>query len=918
MTSDAALRADLRSLAQSGAWREAEQRVAAAIGASARGSAGAVAEFARIAAREGSPEGRGRAARLRGSWLAASRRYEESLDAYRDAAARLDGAARVGAWIGLAGSLLRCGRWRDAARWCRRARQSARRRGDPLLAAGADLNEGVALHEGGRPAAAIPLYRRAREAFASAGHGRLHARATEDLANALALIDRWDEALPLLDDAAREFDSLGLAHDAGKCRYNRGVLLVASDRLGEAEAALSDAEEALRRTGDAVTASLAKVDRGDALLRARLVPEALHVLETARRGLERARPRRSAPPGERARATLLLARAQVARGDTVTARRTLARPLPQETPALRAERTELLGLAFRAEGDSAAARRLLERAAALHGRERPAAAARARLAAAWCALDEGDLPRARRLAQVTERSATRLPHAGLVHGAAALLFLVEHRAGRRAVASRALARALSALERSRETLGSDALRSAALRGSEPWFAAAVRHVLQGRGGETRALALVERWRARALVDLLGASARVGGDEQRIAALRARLAALEERLGGGAAAPFLRGASSRAAPALARLLSVAERRLAEAWAREPAVAVAPALDLERFVREVPRGTVVLSLFADEQGGVAFAIERGRVTAVHGLADERTLAAMVEELSFRLGKFTLGAEFADRHRNRIAAETARILDQLAAATLAPAAEVLRRARRLVIVPHGAWHRVPFAALSFDGAPLVASVPIVMAPAIAGLTARVARASGAPLVLALADERAPTIVEEGRAVAASLPGAELLEGDAARCGALADGRAPSCLHVAAHGRFRSDAPAMSGVRLADGWLRAADFRRLRLDGALVVLSGCETGVSSVDAGGEVHGLVRGVLASGAAELLVSLWRVDDAGTARFMSRFHAMRSAGAGTEAALAQTQRELASAGVHPWHWAGFTLWTRRLRGDCATS
>jgi CHAT domain-containing protein len=119
------------------------------------------------------------------------------------------------------------------------------------------------------------------------------------------------------------------------------------------------------------------------------------------------------------------------------------------------------------------------------------------------------------------------------------------------------------------------------------------------------------------------------------------------------------------------------------------------------------------------------------------------------------------------------------------------------------------------------------------------------------------------------------------------------------------------MSGVRLADGWLRAVDFHSLDLRGSLVVLSGCETGVAHVGAGGEVEGLVRGVLSSGAADLVVSLWRVDDAATATLMARFHEELAGGARADAALASAQREALGAGLSPWFWSGFGLWTRRL-------
>jgi CHAT domain-containing protein len=231
---------------------------------------------------------------------------------------------------------------------------------------------------------------------------------------------------------------------------------------------------------------------------------------------------------------------------------------------------------------------------------------------------------------------------------------------------------------------------------------------------------------------------------------------------------------------------------------------------------------------------------------------------------------------------------------------------------VAPHGAWHQVPFAALPFGGARLVDAFSVAMTPSLAALSPRVGTATGRPIVLAVADARTPTIVDEGRAVAATAADAVLLEGDAATSGALRVDAPPRFVHVASHGRFRADVPSMSGVALADGWLRAVDFHGLRLDGSLVVLSGCETGASRVDPGGEVQGLVRGVMSSGAAELVVSLWRVEDASATRLMSRFHELRATGPETGRALATAQREAAASGLDPWHWAGFTLWTRRVR------
>ena len=49
---------------------------------------------------------------------------------------------------------------------------------------------------------------------------------------------------------------------------------------------------------------------------------------------------------------------------------------------------------------------------------------------------------------------------------------------------------------------------------------------------------------------------------------------------------------------------------------------------------------------------------------------------------------------------------------------------------------------------------------------------------------------------------------------------------IHIASHARFVRSDPLASGLRLADGWLTARDILNLRIGGATVVLSGCDTG--------------------------------------------------------------------------------------------
>lgn len=893
------------------AWRAAETSLLAEVFADPRRSSRRVAGLVRLARRCGEPEAIGRAARLHASALSLTGRHAASLAAYRVAERHLTGAARDGALIGRAVSLTRLGRWKDAVRVCRAARRTAEKRGDPLLAAAARMNEAVAHHEGGDAERALPLYREARAAFSSLGHPRHAGRAADAMANALVRLDRFEDALELYEAGAADLATAGLAREAAISRANRGELLAATDRLGEADAELEAAERALRACGDTTNAALARLSRGDALLRARLVPEARRLITTARRALGTA-----APPAERARAALLAARAEIAAGEPAAARRILARPLALRSAALDAERDDVLGRAAAALGDAAGARRLLVRAAAGFARPRPVAHAGSLAAAAWCAAESGDVAGGRRLATSAERAAASCCVPSVRFSAAAARFAVELRAGDAARATTALARAFDALESLRAGLGPDAMRAALLRGSGAWFARAVRHVLDQEGAGP-ALALVERWRARALVDLVAAADRTIAPDAAVAGLRARLAALERRAAGETLPGFLRGTAvadaPRSSPAFARRaardVAVAERALQAATDRLAPAPVVPQRDARTVAASLPPGTLVVSLFADDEGGLAFCADRDGVRVVAGLASAPEIASLAEELHFRIGKFALGADYAARHGARLAAETGSILAALADRTLAPIADAVRRAERLVVVPHGPWHRVPIAALPFDGAPLLAGRTVTAVPALAALDATVPRASGVPVVLAVPDARAPHIADEGRRVALAHPGSRLLVGDAATAAALDTDPPPSVVHVAAHGRFRADEPALSGVRLGDGWLRACEMPRLRLRGSTVVLSGCETGVSRVEAGDEVLGVVRGALAAGARDLVVSLWRVDDEATAALMADLHAGIARGLAPADALRAAQKSRWEKGFHPWLWAGFCAWTR---------
>jgi len=90
--------------------------------------------------------------------------------------------------------------------------------------------------------------------------------------------------------------------------------------------------------------------------------------------------------------------------------------------------------------------------------------------------------------------------------------------------------------------------------------------------------------------------------------------------------------------------------------------------------------------------------------------------------------------------------------------------------------------------------------------------------------------------------------------------------------HNVFRSPAPADCGLLLAeDRLLTLLDVQQLRLAGARVILSACESSLST-EHGGDWLGLAGAFLQAGAAQVMGTLWPVNEVATCMLMDRFWA----------------------------------------------
>jgi CHAT domain-containing protein len=135
-------------------------------------------------------------------------------------------------------------------------------------------------------------------------------------------------------------------------------------------------------------------------------------------------------------------------------------------------------------------------------------------------------------------------------------------------------------------------------------------------------------------------------------------------------------------------------------------------------------------------------------------------------------------------------------------------------------------------------------------------------------------------------------------------------------AHG-YLAQNPAQSALVLSqkgnsegiDGYVSASEWPLYDIRSDLTVLSACDTGVGSTKSGEGVMGLPYALFVAGNKNTLLTLWPVDDAATAEFMSRFFTKLKAGTAQPEALTQTKREFMK---HPqWsapqYWAAFVLY-----------
>ncbi|MFC4314340.1 CHAT domain-containing protein [Steroidobacter flavus] len=265
-------------------------------------------------------------------------------------------------------------------------------------------------------------------------------------------------------------------------------------------------------------------------------------------------------------------------------------------------------------------------------------------------------------------------------------------------------------------------------------------------------------------------------------------------------------------------------------------------------------------------------------------------------------------------------------LGALLIAPLEATLQDVELVYFIPQLGLRYLPLHALTLGGEPFITRRAVAYAPS-AGVLLRILRGEreramhGAQsLVMSYTDGDAAEkeLFDREAQVVADVLGALCVNGEFATESVLREhARTASIIHLSCHGRFDSEDPLSSAIKLHGGLFTARDWARLQVRSDLIVLSACETGLSGSGRGDDIAGMTSALLYSGAASVLLTLWRVNAHSTLEWMVKFYetlqALSSSGARSFAiARAFQTATLHVRERHPevHHWGAFIL-----QGDC---
>lgn len=885
------------------------------------------------------------ACRVRGQAFRALGRHQPAIDAFSEAAtaarAANDPLLAAQVQVGAIDSFTMLGRPRDAATLAAELIRTFNELGSSLDAAKALCNLGSLYLRQDRYTDALKCYTEADTDFeqvesngGASNIALMRALVSVNRALALTHLNDVEAALRLYESARDTYTRFEMEGEAAVVETNIAFLHHVSGWYAAALAHLNRAHLVFVAQGKVHEAARCNVDRGEAYRSLNLFPEALQCYEQAQEffvtlpvGYDHAR-------AEIGKAATLFALSRVTEGlKSLEQAEVIFRHL--RNPVQQAHVHLIRAGWLYAAGQTEKARALAVQCVPSFTRRRLfgwAAEARFLVAKIDIAQDTDGI---RRMQAVT-RAAQQTRRGWLECRAEQALGLAEKRRGRTTQALHHYRRGIAVLESARTLLTPDEMYTAYLSDKLDIYSETVSLLLESGlpADLEEALDYAERSRSRLLLERIAASQErlpsSDSPDGNLSRLRAALARAQQGINIQDASDPRRFVNTDSdqiselelafteavrAAQLDGILSPKTGMLREAVASQEPVSLAS------LQSELQQEETLISFYALSDSFVAFLITAQGLKIVRLNVTPEEVTRTARRLRYHLQKMQIhsaGNQTMIPLRDALRAEIDGVLKQFYEHLLKPLEANLAEGSRLIIVPFGELHGLPFHAF-YDGATYAADRwDITYAPS-ASVWHRLMQTAGSKegqvvessnvrtVLVSVPGPGIERVASEVEVIRQTIPNAQVFVGANATAEQIIPATATaSVLHIAAHAEFRKDNPQFSAILLTDGWLLARDVYDMNLPSTLVILSACETAMSQIQSGDELFGLIRAFLTAGARAVVGSFWPADDEATAELMTRFYRNREQGFSDSSALRLAQKEIRTQYPHPYHWAAFGL------------
>jgi CHAT domain-containing protein len=844
-------------------------------------------------------------------------------------------------------ALLHLARYTDALRVARASRRVLAAT-DTVQLAQLETNVGNVYYMLDRYKKALAHYDKARQLLGKRGDNAMRAVIDFSRANIFTELDQPVAALALLEKAAASYDKAGKTIYAAQARFHIAYVQFLRGNYNTALANYYQVRDKLKTLGSAQLVAWCDLEIAEILLSLNAFDDAIERAAQARKQFQSL-----GMQYEFAKSSMTLAIAEIglrhfeqAQNHFLQARQVFEANKNSIFAAV--VDSYLAELALR-RGEASAALRCAESALRVFAHQKLITkAAHSRLLIARAAYQLQDQTKALRMAKAALRDLEKYFAPSVAYQAHHLIGQIERDRKRNLAALENFHRAIAVIEQMRGAVAADEFKASFLRDKIEVYEDAISVCLDVGGANflDEAFRLVESSKSRALADLLARYLRDSKqskvkptDAER--QTREHLLKLIEDLNWYSAQTRRedeKGGQRKAQVIVKydREIEKCEKQIAQLFTRLESFGSAFA-EIQRMQAVKPAalrdcledGENLIEYFSTGDEVSAFIASRDEIKIARGIARKSEVEHLMSALRFQLEKFNYGAQFADEH-----------FEQLNHAINQHLIEIYRKVfemlepqldcKKLIIIPHGALHYVPFHALLNRRGFLIDRFEISYAPSATVL--RLCRTRGRlsnskfalqsskktsaignrqsaieMVALGVADKETPNITAEIQALSRIFPRAVALLGKEATHSNLLK-LAPDArfLHLASHSYFRRDNPMFSFLKLADSTLNFYNLMDLKLQAEMVTLSACHTGMNTVFPGDELHGLMRGFLYAGAPSLVASLWAANDISTAEFMSEMYSRIRQGDSKRAAMRSAQLAIKDAYGHPYYWAPFVL------------